>query len=208
MLLGIPEPPLIIPCVPWVEITPYFLIALAHICHIDAHIAIRHLLVLLGLTLAVSADAQGFAETLRDPRRAALKGDDLRAGQLGHLRKDLDAGGAVTDDADAFVTVIVRVVPGCGVDFVAFEVVDARDVGPLPLTKVGESVTFPGLKQFVVVENTFKATRSPAWYFKGQLTSRTPEQRQRHRKAHLSRPRHSFLRGPSICLCLLASRER
>jgi hypothetical protein len=45
----------------------------------------------------------------------------------------LDAGGADADDGDLFVGEVVVLVPAGGVDEFALEVVQAFDVGPLPV---------------------------------------------------------------------------
>lgn len=80
----------------------------------------------------------GRAEMLRgrnseiDPAGAPLEVGDVCSWQFRHLREDLDARRSVADDRYAFVRVVVVVVPGGGMDDLAFEIVEARDGRPLP----------------------------------------------------------------------------
>jgi hypothetical protein len=128
MLLRIREPSLIPPGIPRVEITSHLL---RHLLFPFSHV--HTLISILTTVCRTLANPQSLPQALCNPSCIPLKTHHRCAGELGHLRQDLDRGGAVADDPDAFVTVVEAVVPGGGVDFVALEGGDAGDGGPGPV---------------------------------------------------------------------------
>lgn len=69
--------------------------------------------------------------------------------QLGHLRHDLDARRAISDDGYALVGVVVVVVPACRVREVALEFPKSWNIGPGFVTACGSATGERGLLSVV-----------------------------------------------------------
>lgn len=121
-------------CVSGVEVAANLVVALAHVFHVDTNIpvaAVGHFVVWIWVGLT---SCENFAQRLGDICWTSLERHQLCAVQLGQLRQNLDPTGSIADDCDAFVAIVIVVVPLGRMSLVTFEVVDAGNGRPFPLT--------------------------------------------------------------------------